>query len=119
MRIKKGDKVQIKSGKDRLKHDKKGEKTTKSNQGKIIEVLVKKGKVVVEGLNLRYKHIRPKKEGEKGQRIQFPAPINIENVMIVCPKCNKTTRVGYKILDTDVKGSKKVRICKKCNEVLD
>jgi len=119
MRIKKGDKVQIISGKDRIKRGKKGEKLAKGNQGKVLQVLIKQEKLVVEGLNLRYKHIRPKKEGEKGQRIQFPAPINVENIMLVCPKCNKATRVGVKLLDTDVKGRKKVRICKKCNEALD
>ena len=116
MKIKKGDKVQIKTGKDRVKSDKKGEKSTKSNQGKVMQILVSKGKVIVEGLNLRYKHVKPKKEGEKGQRIQFPAPMNVENVMLVCPKCNKTTRIGYKILDTDVKGKKKGEVSEESEE---
>ncbi|MBT5338272.1 50S ribosomal protein L24 [Candidatus Falkowbacteria bacterium] len=119
MRIKKGDKVQITKGKDRVKRTKKGEKKEKGNQGKIVQVLRTKKKVVVDGLNLRYKHVRPKREGEKGQRIEFPAPISISNVMLVCPKCSKATRVSYKLLDSDLKGKKKIRICKKCKEAID
>ncbi len=119
MKIRKGDKVQILKGKDRVKKTKKGEKKEKGNQGKVVQVIPEKNKVVVDGLNLRYKHVRPKKEGEKGQRIQFPAAINIANVMLVCPKCNKSTRIGYKLLDSDVKGRKKIRICKKCSESID
>jgi large subunit ribosomal protein L24 len=119
MKLKKGDKVQIKKGKDRVKKSKKGEKLDKGNQGKILSVLLQKKKVVVEGLNLRYKHVRARKEGESGQRIEFPAPIDIANVMLVCPKCHKPARVGYKVLDSDLKGKKKVRICKKCNEAID
>lgn len=113
MKIRKNDKVQIIKGKDRVKKDK------KSNQGKVIQTLPSDDKIVVEGLNLRFKHLKPKREGEKGERIQMPAPIKIENVMLVCPKCHKATRVGYKVLNTDVKGNKKVRICKKCKEVID
>ena len=119
MKIKKGDKVQISKGKDRVKRNKKGEKSAKGNQGKVIQVLPEKKRVVVEGLNLRYKHVRPKKEGEKGQRIQFPASINISNIMLVCPRCNKPSRLEYKLLDSDVKGRKKIRICKKCKEAID
>jgi len=119
MKIRKGDKVQIIKGKDRVKKSKSGEKSGKSNQGKVLQVLPNLGKVVVEGLNLRFKHLRPKKEGEKGQRIQFPGAITVENVMLVCPKCNVPTRIGTKVLDTDVKGKKKVRICKKCKESID
>ncbi|MBT7497589.1 50S ribosomal protein L24 [Candidatus Woesearchaeota archaeon] len=119
MKIKKGDKVQIIKGKDRVKKDKKGEKLAKGNQGKVLDINPEKGRLVVEGLNLRFKHIRPKREGEKGQRIEFPASMNIANVMIVCPKCNKAARVGYKLLDSDLKGRKKVRICKQCNEAID
>ncbi|HMB25972.1 MAG TPA: 50S ribosomal protein L24 [Patescibacteria group bacterium] len=119
MKIKKGDKVQIIAGKDRVKKQKKGGKSEKGNQGKVIQVLPKENKAVIDGLNLRYKHVRPRKEGEKGQRIEFPAPIDISNVLLVCPKCHKTTRVGYKLLDSDLKGKKKIRICKKCNQAID
>jgi len=119
MKIRKGDKVQIMKGKDRVKRTKKGEKKEKSNQGKVVQVIPAKQKIIVEGLNLRYKHVRPKKEGEKGQRIEYPYPINVENVMLVCPKCHKSVRVAYKLLDSDLKGRKKIRICRKCNEAID
>ena len=119
MKIKKNDKVQIIKGKDRVKKTKKGEKSNKGNQGKVLQVLPENGRVVVEGLNLRIKHTRPRKQGEKGQRIEFPATINVANIMLVCPKCNKATRVGYKMLETDVKGKKKIRMCKKCNQAID
>ncbi|PKL72357.1 50S ribosomal protein L24 [Candidatus Kuenenbacteria bacterium HGW-Kuenenbacteria-1] len=102
MKIKKGDKVKILTGKDIGK------------TGKILRVFLKKEKVVVEGLNLRVKHTRPKKEKEKGQKVLFPAPLNVSNAMLICSKCGKSTRVGYKILEN----KKKVRICKKCGEVI-
>ncbi len=101
MKIKKGDNVKIIAGKDL-------EKT-----GKVLRVLPKEGKVIIEGLNLRVKHVRPRREREKGQRISFPAPMDISNVMLVCNKCNKATRVGYKTLEN----KKKIRICKKCGEM--
>jgi len=119
MKIKKGDIVQIIKGKDRIKKTKKGEKTDQGNQGKVLSISPDTNRVIVEGLNLRFKHVRPKREGEKGQRIQFPAAMNLANVMLVCPKCKQGTRVGYKLLDTDLKGKKKVRICKKCQESID
>jgi large subunit ribosomal protein L24 len=119
IKIKKGDKVQIFSGKDRLKKTKEGQKTGKANQGKVLQVLPSLKKVVVEGLNIRYKHVRPRRQGESGQRIEYPAPIDISNVRLVCPKCNKPTRVGYKLLETDQKGRKKIRLCKKCKEAME
>lgn len=119
MKLRKGDKVQIMKGKDRVRKTTKGEKTTKGNQGKVIAVLPEKARIVVEGLNLRYKHLRPKREGEKGQRVELPTSISVSNVMLVCPKCSKTTRVGMRLLDSDLKGKKKVRICKKCGEAID
>ncbi|MFH1837969.1 MAG: 50S ribosomal protein L24 [Candidatus Kuenenbacteria bacterium] len=102
MKIKKGDKVKILTGKDVGK------------TGKILRIFLKKEKAVVEGLNLRIKHMRPKKEREKGQKIQFPSPINVSNVMLICPKCGKATRVCYKILES----KKKARMCKKCGETI-
>ena len=97
MKIKKGDQVFIISGKD------------KARKGKVIESLPKKGKVVVEGINIIKKHVRPKKTGEKGQIIQRAAPLDVSNVKLICPKCGEATRVGYKIAK-----SRKYRICKKC-----
>jgi large subunit ribosomal protein L24 len=98
MKIKKGDTVLIISGKDRGRH------------GKIIEALPKKGKIIVEAVNLVKKSVKPKRSGEKGQFITMPAPLDASNVKIICPKCSKAVRVGYK-----KEGGKKFRICKKCN----
>lgn len=119
LKIKKGDKVQIILGKDRLKKTKKGEKTLKANQGKVIQVMPGVGKVVIEGLNVRIKHVRPKKAGEQGQKIEMPIPMDISNVILVCPRCSKTTRVGFKISKSQSGKVKKVRVCKKCNETID
>ena len=109
MKIKKGDNVKILKGKDNNK------------TGKILQVLQseKKTRIVVEGLNLKYKHLRPKRGGEKGQRIMFPSPMDISNVQLVCPKCGKPTRVGFKIREgrSEISKEKKNRICKKCNNI--
>ena len=98
MKIKKNDKVKILAGKD------------KGKTGKVLQVFVKRNKISIEGINLLFKNMRAKKQGEKGQRIQFPAPLAVSNVALVCPKCNKITRIGYKVLEN----KKKVRTCKKC-----
>lgn len=97
MRIKKGDQVQMIAGKDRGK------------SGKILRVLPDVRRVVVEKLNMMKKHVRPRKEGEKGQIIAMPAAVNISNVMLVCAHCGKSSRVGYKL-----EGERKIRFCKKC-----
>ena len=102
IKIKKGDLVQIISGKDRGK------------KGKVLRVFPEENKIVVEGLNLLYKNVRPKRENEKGQRIQFPAKLNIAKIMPVCPKCSKPIRMGYKILAD----GKKSRFCRKCKELI-
>lgn len=119
MKLKKGDKVQLIAGKDKVRKTKEGTKTSKTNQGKILQVLKDYNKIVVEGLNIGYKHMRPRRQGESGQRIEYPAPIDASNVMLICPKCNKPTRVGFKLLETDQKGRKKIRICKKCDQAID
>lgn len=99
MKIHKGDTVLIISGKD------------KGRKGKIIEALPKEAKVIIENINLRKKHIKPKRSGEKGQIIELPGPLSVSDVKIVCPRCGKAARVGYKL-----EGKKKFRICKKCNQ---
>lgn len=99
MKIKKGDTVLIISGKDR------------GRQGKVLEAFPKEKKIVVEGINIKKKHVRPKRAGEKGQVIQLPAPLDISNVKLICSKCRKATRVGYKIIENT-----KYRICKKCGQ---
>ena len=110
MKIKKGDKVKILTGKDRGK------------TGKVLQVFSDRNKASIEGLNLLIKHMRPRKQGEKGQRIEFPAAIDLSNVILVCPRCGRPTRVGYKyieVMKSDKKEKKKVRVCKKCKDVMD
>jgi len=101
MKIKKGDIVEIIIGKDRGK------------RGRVLKVWSKKKKIIVEGLNLVVKHTKPRREGEKGQRVRIPAPLWLSKVMLVCPHCKKKTRVGFKFFD-----NKKARICKKCKEII-
>jgi len=99
MKIKKDDIVLIISGK------------YKNKKGKVIEALPKEKKIVVEKINIRKKHVRPKKQGEKGQVVEIPSPLDVSNVKLICPKCKKPTRVGYKIV-----GKNKSRVCKKCTQ---
>jgi len=99
MKIRKGDSVIIISGKDRLK------------KGKVSKVFPKENKVLIEGLNLRKKHIKPKKSGEKGETIQISIPVNIANVKLICPKCGQAARIGYKVIEKN-----KFRTCKKCSQ---
>jgi large subunit ribosomal protein L24 len=110
MNIKKNDRVKILAGKD------------KGKAGKVLQVFIDEKKASVEGLNLLIKHMRPRREGEKGQRIEFPAALDLSNVMLVCPKCDKATRVNHKTIEVgagEKKVSKKVRVCKKCKQVID
>ena len=99
MKIIKGDTVLIISGKDR------------GRKGKVLDVFPKENKVVVEGINLKKKHQKPKKSGEKGQIISFPGPLSLSSVKLICPKCGKAARVGFKGT-----GKGKVRVCKKCKQ---
>ncbi len=104
MKIRINDKVQIMKGKDQGK------------SGKVIQVFAGMNKIVVEGVNTMYKHIRSNKRGEKGQRVEFNGPIAISNVALICPKCGRASRLGYKLLE---EGKQKARMCKKCKEVID
>jgi large subunit ribosomal protein L24 len=119
MKIRKGDLVQVLSGKDRGK------------QGRIIEADPRKGRVMVENLNLVKKHRKPrpmKDSSRMGQTqiqpggvVELTAPLPVSNVMVVCPTCNRPSRVGYEFRD-DEKGRRvKVRVCKRadCGEVID
>ena len=102
MKIKKGDKVLIIAGKDRGK------------VGTVLKALPRKNKIVIEGRNLIIRHVKPRRQGEKGQRIKMPAPLDVSNVKLLCPKCKKATRIGYQ----RTADGKKVRICKKCKGVI-
>lgn len=102
MGIKKGDIVQVISGKE------------KGKTGKVMNILKKKNRVVVEKLNLIKKHQRPDSKG-KGGMVEKEGSIHVSNVLVVCTKCNTGVRTGYKILED----GGKVRYCKKCNETMD
>ena len=99
MKIKKNDQVLIISGKDR------------GRKGKVLSAFPSEQKIMVEAINIRKKHVRPKKSGEKGQIVEMPGLISVSNAKLICPKCGKATRVGHK---TEAK--KKYRMCKKCGK---
>ncbi len=101
MKIKKGDNVLITKGKDRGK------------TGKVLVVAKDKNKILIEGRNLVVKHIKPRKQGEKGQKVQIPHPIYASKVKLICPKCSKAVRIRYQV---NKKG--KDRVCKKCSKVI-
>ena len=106
MQVKTGDTVVVISG----NYANGKEKTV----GKVIGVSPDEGKVIVEGVHIVSKHVKPRKQGETGGRIEHEGTINASNVMLVCPKCGKATRVGHAM-----DGDKKVRVCKKCGKNID
>ena len=101
MRIKKGDNVSVLSGND------------KGKTGEVLEVMPKTDKIVVKGVNVRKKHVKPRKAGEEGGIIAVECAIPSSKVNVVCPKCGKVTKVGY-----TVEKDEKVRVCKKCGAKL-
>ncbi len=102
MTIKNGDTVYVITGKD------------KGKTGKVSAVYSDKNKVLVENVNIVTKHKKPKSQQDKGGIVKKPAPIDASNVMVVCPVCNKATRVAHKEIN-----GKKARVCKKCGASLD
>jgi len=100
IKIKKGDNVLVVAGKDRNK------------KGKVARVITEKNQVVIDGVNLVIKHMKARKAGEKGQKVKIAKPLNVSNVMFICPKCGKATKIGYRV---SAEGDKE-RICKKCNQ---
>ena len=101
LNVKKDDTVVVISGKD------------KGKQGKVLTAFPAEERVVVQGANMVTRHRKPRKQGETGGRIEHEGTINASNVMLVCPKCDKTTRVAHKIED-----GKKIRVCKHCGAEL-
>lgn len=97
MKIKQGDTILVIKGKD------------KGKKAKVLRGIPSKDMILVESVNMKKVHKRPKKEGEKGQVVEVPYPLDISKVKIVCPKCNKPSRVGYKL-----EKNTKYRVCKKC-----
>lgn len=106
MNIKRNDNVMVLAGKD------------KGKTGKVLQIFKETNRASVEGVNLLIKHLRARRQGEKGQRIEFPAPLNISNLSLICPKCGKPTRVSKKHTEGEGKGMK-VRVCKKCQTTID
>ena len=102
MRIRKGDTVKVLSGND------------KNKTGEVLEIIPKTQKIVVKGVNIRKKHVKPRKQGEEGGIISVECAIHSAKVNVVCPKCNKATKIGYEV-DKD---GNKVRVCKKCGAKL-
>ena len=107
--IKKGDTVLILAG-GSLKEKVKGEK------GKVLAVLPTENKVIIENKNMVKRHTKPRSAQKVGGIIDRPRPIDVSNVMLICPICGKPTRIGH-ALSAD--GKKYVRQCKKCNEIID
>ncbi len=102
--IRKNDNVVVTTGKDRGK------------SGRVVRLVPEKNRVVVEGVNIIKRHTRPNpQKNVKGGVVEREAPLHASNVQIVCPECGKPTRIGKKILDD----GRKVRICRKCDGVLD
>lgn len=102
MEIKKGDNVVVIAGKE------------KGKRGKVLETSPKTQRVVVEGVNVVSKHKKPRSAQDKGGIIKQTNPIDSSNVMVVCPTCDKATRISHKLVD-----GKKARVCKKCGASLD
>jgi large subunit ribosomal protein L24 len=99
LNIKKGDSVKVLAGKE------------KSKTGKVLEVFPARRKVVVEGLNKHTRFSKSKKAGEKGQKIEFSSAMDVSKLMLICPSCGKTTRVGREVTDQG-----NFRKCKKCGK---
>ncbi len=105
-RIKKGDTVEVIAGKDL------------GERGEVTAVLPKDNRVVVQGINVMKRHQKAKQAGSQqipAQIVEFDAPLNLSNVALVCPNCNKKTRVGFKVREDGFK----VRVCKKCGKDIE
>lgn len=105
-RIKKGDTVEVIAGKDR------------GERGEVIRMLLKKDRILVNGINIVKKHEKATQQGGQNvpaQIVEAEAPLNASNVMPVCPKCDQPTRVGFRVRENGFK----TRVCKKCNADMD
>ncbi|MGD1996759.1 MAG: 50S ribosomal protein L24 [Anaerolineae bacterium] len=106
MKVKKGDTVEVISGNDR------------GLRGRVLRVIPKEQRVVIAGVNIVRKHQRPVRAGRREVQpgvIEFEAPVHVSNVMLVCPNCGERTRVGFESQDD----GGKVRVCKKCSQVVE
>ena len=103
IRMKKDDKVKVLTGKD------------KGKIGKVLKVVKKTNRVIVENINVVKVHQRPTQANPQGGSVEKTMPIQISNLMVMCNSCVKPTRIGMKLLED----GKRVRICKKCNQQID
>ena len=101
--IKKNDLVMVTNGKE------------KGKSGRVLKVIPEKERVIIEKINFIKKHSRPQGQQKRGGILEKEAPLHISNVMLLCEKCNKSVRIGYRVLD----GGKKARFCRKCGEIFD
>ena len=97
LKVKKGDTVKVLSGND------------KGKTGEVLEVIPGSEKIIVKGINIKKKHMKPRRQGEEGGIIPSEYPIHSSKVNVVCPKCGKATRIGF-----EMDGENKIRVCKKC-----
>lgn len=103
MKIRKNDTVLVIAGKD------------KGKKGKIRRAFPREDKVIVEGINMAKRHSRTKGQARQAGIIELEVPLHVSKVMIICNKCNKPARVGFRLLED----GKKVRFCRACSEVID
>ena len=101
--IKKNDTVKVIAGKD------------KGKSGKVLRLIPKKDRAIVEKINMVKRHMKPSQQTRQGGILEKESPIHVSNLMLICTKCTDPTRVGYKVLDDN----RKVRYCKKCEDVID
>lgn len=106
LNVRKGDKVRIISGKDSGK------------EGKILTAMPEKERVIVEDCNIVTRHVKPRRQGEAGGRIEQAGSIHVSNVQLVCPSCKMPTRVAHQIVEVNGK-KKSVRVCKQCGKQID
>ncbi len=102
-RVVKNDTVVVVTGRDR------------GTEGKVTRVLVDQGRVVVEGVNTRIRHVKAKQPGQPAGRVEFFAPVAVSNVAVVCPSCKRGVRLGAKFLADGTK----VRVCRSCGDVIE
>ncbi len=103
LHIKKNDLIMVKKGRE------------KGKSGRVLRVLPEKERVIVEKINMIKRHSRPHGQQRRGGILEKEAPLHVSNVMLLCEKCNKPVRIGHRV----VEGDKKVRICRKCEEIFD
>lgn len=102
MKIKKGDTVLVISG------------NYKGKKGKVREVITKDKKLIIEGINIKKVHTKPRKTGQPGGILEKELPVSVSNVKLICPSCGEPTKLGFMFLED----KRKVRYCKKCNEIV-